>query len=85
MHWIDPTSPDLLENLLPLTDTTPLRLIAAYRPHATREAASHYGKALDHLDETEAPADLVRQIIVRYGRSLELEGAFSRPSRSMHG
>lgn len=32
VHWIDPTSLDLLETLLPLIDRVPLLLVAAFRP-----------------------------------------------------
>ncbi len=32
LHWIDPTSLDLLESLLPLTDRAALMIIAAFRP-----------------------------------------------------
>ena len=33
LHWIDPTSLDLLQSLLPLTDRAPLMLVAIFRPH----------------------------------------------------
>ncbi|HLA97328.1 MAG TPA: adenylate/guanylate cyclase domain-containing protein [Anaerolineales bacterium] len=33
LHWIDPTSLELLQSLLPLTDRLPLMMIAAFRPH----------------------------------------------------
>ena len=32
LHWIDPTSLDLLEQLLPLTGRSPLMLVALFRP-----------------------------------------------------
>ena len=32
VHWIDPTSLDLLESLLPLTERVPLLIIASFRP-----------------------------------------------------
>ncbi len=32
LHWIDPTSLELLEQLLPLTDRVPLTIIALFRP-----------------------------------------------------
>lgn len=32
LHWIDPTSLDLIHSLLPLTDRLPLMLIMAFRP-----------------------------------------------------
>jgi tetratricopeptide (TPR) repeat protein len=33
LHWADPTSVDLVESLMPLTDTTMLMLMAAFRPN----------------------------------------------------
>lgn len=33
LHWIDPTSLELLESFLPLTDRLPLMVITAFRPH----------------------------------------------------
>jgi len=32
LHWIDPTSLELLESLLPLTDRLPLMIVVAFRP-----------------------------------------------------
>lgn len=32
LHWADPTSLELLQSLLPLTDLSPLMILAAYRP-----------------------------------------------------
>lgn len=32
LHWADPTSLELLQSLLPLTDAYPLMILAAYRP-----------------------------------------------------
>jgi class 3 adenylate cyclase/tetratricopeptide (TPR) repeat protein len=53
LHWADPTSLDLLQSLLPLTDRLPLMVIAAFRPrrmepswgfheYATREYPHRY-------------------------------------------
>jgi class 3 adenylate cyclase/tetratricopeptide (TPR) repeat protein len=33
LHWTDPTSLELLQALLPLVDSTPLGVVAAFRPH----------------------------------------------------
>ncbi len=33
LHWVDPTSLELIEALLPLTDTLPLMLFAIFRPN----------------------------------------------------
>lgn len=41
IHWIDPTSLDLLEQLLPLTAEAPLLIIALYRPRQ-QELAGHF-------------------------------------------
>ncbi len=38
VHWIDPTSLDLLVSLLPLTDRAPLLIIAAFRPREQEPA-----------------------------------------------
>lgn len=38
VHWIDPTSLDLLQSLLPLTDRAPLLIIAAFRPRKQEPA-----------------------------------------------
>jgi class 3 adenylate cyclase/tetratricopeptide (TPR) repeat protein len=35
LHWADPTSLDLLQSLLPLTDRLPLLIISAFRPRRT--------------------------------------------------
>jgi class 3 adenylate cyclase/tetratricopeptide (TPR) repeat protein len=53
LHWADPTSLDLLQSLLPLTDRLPLMVITAFRPrrmepswgfheYATREYSHRY-------------------------------------------
>ena len=66
LHWIDPTSLELLERLLPLTDSTALMVLVLFRP--AREdpswrfhelASRHYGHrytqvALEPLDEPSA-------------------------------
>ena len=64
VHWIDPTSLDLLEQLLPLTDRAPLLILALFRPRrqepswrfheaALRDFAHRYTSiALEPLDES---------------------------------
>ena len=32
LHWADPTSLELLERLLPLTDRAPLLIVCVFRP-----------------------------------------------------
>jgi class 3 adenylate cyclase/tetratricopeptide (TPR) repeat protein len=66
LHWIDPTSLDLLESLLPLTNRAPLLIIAAFRlrtqeiswrfhERAQSDYADHYTPiALQPLGEDEA-------------------------------
>ena len=64
LHWIDPTSLDLIEQLLPLTDRADLMIMCAYRPWrqdpswrfhelATRDYAHRYSAVeLEPLDES---------------------------------
>jgi predicted ATPase len=66
LHWIDPTSLDLLEALMPLTERYPLLLLAAFRPRrlerswrfhesAERDYAHRYTPlALQPLDEEQS-------------------------------
>ena len=66
VHWIDPTSLDLLEALLPLTEHSPLLIIASFRPRrqelswrvhelAQRDYAHRYTSiALQPLDQMQA-------------------------------
>lgn len=66
LHWVDPTSLDLLEALIPLTQHYPLLLLAAFRPRrlerswrfhesCEQEYAQHYtALALQPLDEEQS-------------------------------
>ena len=66
VHWIDPTSLDLLESLLPLTNRAPLLIVVAFRPRqdepswrihelAQREFAPRYTNiTLQPLDQQQA-------------------------------
>lgn len=45
LHWADPTSLELLQSLLPLTDRTSLMIIAAFRPHRQEPAWGFHEKA----------------------------------------
>ena len=66
VHWIDPTSLDLLEAILPLTERAPLLIIGSFRPRrqepswrihelAQRDYAHRYTSiVLQPLDQTQA-------------------------------
>ena len=66
LHWIDPTSLELIEQLLPLTDRADLMIICAFRPWrqdpswrfhelATRDYAPRYSSVvLEPLDESKS-------------------------------
>ncbi|HLF28278.1 MAG TPA: adenylate/guanylate cyclase domain-containing protein [Anaerolineae bacterium] len=68
LHWADPTSLELIEQLLPLTDRAPLLILALFRPRrqepawrfhesATRDYAHRYTSiALEPLDEDHSRA-----------------------------
>ena len=74
IHWIDPTSLDLLQALLPLTSRVPLLVLLAFRPRpgdpswsfheaAGREYAEQYRAiALNPLDTSQA-RQLVRNLL----------------------
>jgi class 3 adenylate cyclase/tetratricopeptide (TPR) repeat protein len=70
LHWIDPTSLDLLEQLLPLTTRTPLMLVALFRPE--RDAPSwrfhelaqqEYGRAYTPVQLLPLDVDHSRQLV----------------------
>lgn len=66
LHWVDPTSMELLTQLVPLTDSSSLMILAAFRPNtqdlswqfhenAAREYAHRYTHvALEPLDEQDS-------------------------------
>jgi class 3 adenylate cyclase/tetratricopeptide (TPR) repeat protein len=66
LHWVDPTSLELIEQLLPLTEQGKLMLLALFRPQAqepswrfheiaTRDYSHRYTQiALEPLDETKS-------------------------------
>jgi class 3 adenylate cyclase/tetratricopeptide (TPR) repeat protein len=66
LHWADPTSLELLEQLLPITDRAPLMIVALFRPQrqepswrfheiAARDFGHRYTQvALEPLDEANA-------------------------------
>jgi class 3 adenylate cyclase/tetratricopeptide (TPR) repeat protein len=74
LHWADPTSLDLLQSLLPITDRLPLLVICAFRPQrmepswgfhefATREYPHRYQMiSLSPLDEGQA-SELVANLL----------------------
>ncbi len=45
LHWADPTSLELLESLLPLTDRAPLMILTAFRPHRQEPSWGFHEKA----------------------------------------
>jgi tetratricopeptide (TPR) repeat protein len=44
LHWVDPTSLELLESLLPLVDSTPLMIITAFRPRREEPSWAYHEK-----------------------------------------
>ena len=74
LHWVDPTSLDLLEQLMPLTDRVALMIVAVFRPTrqepswrfhevASRDYAHRYTSvALEPLDENDS-RDLVANLL----------------------
>jgi class 3 adenylate cyclase/tetratricopeptide (TPR) repeat protein len=74
LHWADPTSLELLQSLLPLTERLPLLVISAFRPRrrepswefhefASREYPQHYQVVtLSPLDEVQS-SELVANLL----------------------
>ena len=74
LHWIDPTSLELLDHLMPLTDRAPVMLVGVFRPWrqepswhfhetATRDYAHRYTSiALEPLD-ADGSRELVAQLL----------------------
>jgi class 3 adenylate cyclase/tetratricopeptide (TPR) repeat protein len=74
LHWADPTSIELIQSVLPLTERLPLMVISAFRPHrqepswrfhefASREYPQHYQLVtLSPFDESQA-SELVANLL----------------------
>lgn len=58
LHWIDPTSLDLLEQLLSLTERTPLMIAALFRPRKQEPAWRFHEKAERDFSHRYTPLDL---------------------------
>jgi class 3 adenylate cyclase/tetratricopeptide (TPR) repeat protein len=74
VHWIDPTSLDLLEQLLPLTERVPLLLMTLFRPRrqepswhfheaAARDYAHRYTSVLLQPLDQESSRELVANLL----------------------